>query len=336
VRKVKLGLIGAGRIGRTYGQALASSEVAELTAVADINVGASQALAHDLGAESFAHHVGLLENAQVEAVIVCTPPATHSQVVASALERGLHVMCEKPFALSTAEASMLMGLAGTHGVVLTMASKFRYVADVVAAKALVNSGAIGDVVLVENTFASRVPMHDRWNSDRTISGGGVLIDNGTHSVDIVRYLLGPIREVLAVEGRRLQGLEVEDTAQLFARCNGGVRASVDLSWTIDKERDSYLDIYGSEGTILIGWNRSRYLTNPVDGWQVLGRGYDKMQAMVDQVRNFCRAFTHGEPLLISTLDALASVEVIAAAYSSMHRDNWVSLETVKSPVLKVS
>jgi predicted dehydrogenase len=115
-----------------------------------------------------------------------------------------------------------------------------------------------------------------------------------------------------------------------------VRASIDLSWTINKERDSYLDVYGSEGAILVGWNRSRYLSNPAAGWQPFGNGYDKAQAMADQVRNFCRAFTHGEPLSISALDALASVEVIAAAYRSMDKDNWVSLETAKSPVLKVS
>jgi predicted dehydrogenase len=333
---VRLGLIGAGRIGRTYAQVLASSLVADVVAIADTNAGAAQGLAHEFDAVAFPNHLAMLDHAQIDAVIVCTPPATHSDVVTSALERRLHVMCEKPFALSTTEASRMMGLAGTTGVVLTMASKFRYVADIVAAKRLINSGAIGEVVLVENTFASRVSMEDRWNSDRTIAGGGVLIDNGTHSVDIVRYLLGPIREVFAVEGRRLQGLDVEDTAQLFARCNGGVRASVDLSWTINKERDSYLDIYGSEGTILVGWHHSRHLSNADAGWQPFGSGYDKVQAMRDQVENFCRAFTHGEPLLISMLDALASVEVIAAAYSSMDRDNWVSLDPSKSPVLKVS
>jgi predicted dehydrogenase len=191
--KVNLGLIGAGRIGRTYVEVLADSDFASLAAVADTNSEAAQVLAHEIGAKAYPNHLALLDQAQVDAVIVCTPPSSHAEVVSSALERRLHVMCEKPFALSTAEASNLMGLAGSNGVVLTMASKFRYVADIVAAKRLIASGAIGDVVLLENTFASRVSMENRWNSNRAISGGGVLIDNGTHSVDIVRYVLGPMK-----------------------------------------------------------------------------------------------------------------------------------------------
>lgn len=334
--EVSIGLIGAGHIGRTYSQVLSSSELAVICAVADTAPGAADTIAGMLGARAFDSHLDLLDQGGVEAVIVCTPPATHAEVVTAALERGIHVMCEKPFALSSAEARSMIATAAASGVVLTMASKFRYVADVVTARRLINSGAIGTPVLVENTFASRVSMVGRWNSVPAISGGGVLIDNGTHSVDIVRYLLGPIEEVFAVEGRRAQDLEVEDTAHLFARCGRGVRASVDLSWTINKERDSYLDIYGSDGTILVGWKASRYLTDPAEGWKPFGGGYDKVQAMTDQVHNFCRAFIDGEPLLISAQDALASVEVIGAAYTAMFRDNWVSLDADQSPVLKVS
>jgi len=323
VKQVKLGLIGAGRISQTYAQVLASVDFARLTAVADVRPGIAQSTAADLDAEAYESHTELLEKSGVEAVIICTPPATHTEISIDALTKGVHVMCEKPLAISLSDAHRMLEVASQSGAVITMASKFRYVDDVARARSVMTSGILGDIVLIENTFASRVDMSQRWNSDPTVSGGGVLIDNGTHSVDVIRHLMGPIKEVMAVEGRRAQGLAVEDTAQLFLRSESGVRATVDLSWSIDKERDTYLDIYGSEGTIRVGWRESKYRQTSSPNWVTFGRGYDKVQAVTDQMRNFCRSFTDGEPLRITPEDALASVEVIEAAYSSMTHVDWV-------------
>ena len=157
-----------------------------------------------------------------------------------------------------------------------MAAKFRFVEDVIRARQIVESGILGELIVFENMFASRVDMTRRWNSDPAISGGGVLIDNGTHSVDIVRYFLGPIVEVMAVEAKRVQDLEVEDTATMLLRTADGVLGTVDLSWSIDKATDTYITIYGSQGTISVGWQGARYRQVSSPEWVEFGDGYDKV------------------------------------------------------------
>lgn len=322
---LRLGLVGAGAISQSYVQALRSSEAARIVAVADVRPEAGKALAEDLGCAAYASHEALAKEAGVDAVIVCTPPSTHPEICHAFLGRKISVLCEKPLSIDSASARQLIEAAASAGVVFTMASKFRYVDDVIRAKSLLASGLLGDIVLFENAFTSRVDMSRRWNSDPALAGGGVLIDNGTHSVDIVRYFLGPIEAVEAVEGKRIQGLRVEDTVRLFVRTQSGVLGSIDLSWSLNKELDTYIDIYGSNGVVRIGWKESKYRPISSPDWIVFGKGYDKVEAFRRQIENFCGAVRGDEPLLITAADALASVQVIEAAYASMRSDDWVAV-----------
>src|SRR6266478_709416 len=180
-------------------------------------------------------------------------------------------------------------------------------------------------VLCEKPFTARVDMSSRWNSDPAVSGGGVLIDNGSHAVDLMRYFLGPLADVQVVEGKRVQGLAVEDTVRIFVHSASGVMGSIDLSWSLSKELDSYLNIYGSRGTIAVGWRHSKYRQSSSSDWIVFGKGYDKVQAFRSQIENFARAIQGREMLLITAEDALASVEAIEAAYNSLRRVHWTAV-----------
>lgn len=327
MKTMRTALIGAGRIAQDYAQALASIDCVEPVAVVDPRVEAAEALTGQLECDAYRDHHAL-DPDRVDAAIVCSPPDSHPSIVVDLLEAGIHVMCEKPIAVDVESARSIVKTADSAGTIVTMASKFRYVDDVTRAKAIVDSGILGEVILFENNFTARVDMRERWNSDRRISGGGVLIDNGTHSVDVARFFLGSIADVLAIEGKRVQTLDVEDTAQMFLRTAGGVRATIDLSWSIDKERDSYIDIYGSEGTVRVGWKESRYRQSSSPTWVRFGNGYDKIAAMRAQIENLCRTIRGDDRLVITSDDAIASVEVIEAAYLSMERCEWVGAGAV--------
>jgi predicted dehydrogenase len=319
-------LVGAGAIAQAYAQAFKVTSLAHVVAVVDPRPEVAQATAEGLGSRAFASLGEALREVRPDAAVVCAPPAAHPDLAVQLLEQGVPVLCEKPLAVDLAGARRMVEAARSRGALLTMASKFRYVEDVIEAKSIVASGLIGDVILFENAFTSRVDMSSRWNTDRAVSGGGVLIDNGTHSVDIIRYFFGPIAAVQAMEGKRLQTPRVEDTVRLFARTESGVVASVDLSWTLNKELESYLDVYGTSGTVRVGWKGSRYRHASSPGWVPFGRGYDKVGAFQRQLENFSRAIRGEEPLLITEEDALASVRVVDAAYQSLDQGGWVQID----------
>ena len=334
---LRLGLIGAGAISQAYIKALEGSTIARWAGMADIRPEAAKAAAETMECAAYTSYQDLVEKAGVDAVIICTPPATHTEIALHFLEQGIPVLCEKPLSVDVEGAKAIVDAAEKKGVVLAMASKFRYVDDVIRTKSLIASGVLGDILLFENAFTAKVDMSKRWNTDPKVSGGGVLIDNGTHSVDIVRYLLGPIAEVLAVEGKRSQNGAVEDTANLFLRTQTGTPATVDLSWSINKELNTYLRIYGTNGTILVGWRESKFRQSSSPDWVVFGRGYDKNQAFGRQVANFCHRVLGSEPLLISNEDAVASVAVIQAAYDSLAERRWISVPKTNEapPLLRV-
>src|SRR5207247_2212527 len=154
--------------------------------------------------------------------------------------------------------------------------------DMAKAYALLTGGLIGEILLFENVFCTRVDMSRRWNGRRAIAGGGVLIDNGCHAVDIARYLLGPIARVQAQFGKAVQPLEVEDTGRLLFESKRGAMGSVDLSWSLHKEVPSYVRVYGAKGTLEIGWRVSRYKLEGQKDWTPFGQGYDKVGAFAAQ------------------------------------------------------
>ncbi len=319
---LKFALIGTGGIAQTYAQAFQTSDCCQLVAVADTRTTAAAAFAEPFGAQSFADYKTLAGNSEFDAVIISTPPNTHPEIAQYFMNRGKHVLCEKPLCLSVAEAKQMIETAEKTDVTFTMATKFRYCEDVVTAKSILASGVLGEVVQFENAFTAKVDMSQRWNSDAEVSGGGVLIDNGTHSVDIIRYFLGPITDVLALETSGTQNLSVDENVKLLAKTANGVAASVDLTWGINKELPYFISIYGTSGTLHIGWREAKYKLNSSPDWTVFGKGYDKVQAFRAKIENFHNAVVSGEELLTKPADALASVEVIEAAYKSLKQNLW--------------
>ncbi|MDO9383506.1 MAG: Gfo/Idh/MocA family oxidoreductase [Hyphomicrobiaceae bacterium] len=331
----KIGIVGVGAIAQAHIKALEDASFGKVVAIADIRPEAAKAAAEAVGAKGFTSHEDMLKSEALDGVVICTPPNTHPEIARAFLARSIPVLCEKPVAIDIAGAEAMLAAGRQSKTLVTMASKFRYVEDVIKLRSIIASGLLGEILLLENAFVSPADMSKRWNSQPAVSGGGVLIDNGTHSVDIIAYLLGPIREVLAVTSTFSPDLQVDDNVTLVAKTASGAMAKVDLSWTFDKQQPNFISVYGTQGTAHIGWRGSKYKQKSSSDWIEFGPGYDKVAAFRNNLANFCAAIDRSEPPLITMADAIASVYVIKAAYESAQTNGWVRVGTSNVSGLEV-
>lgn len=320
----RIALIGTGGIGKAHAQAAAGIGDGALAAVADVNaeVAAAVGAEHGVSAVDVAE---LADPSKYDLVVVASPPSTHPDIVEPLLRAGVPVLCEKPIAVDLAAARGLAALADETGTPLTMATKFRFVDDVQQTRAMIGAGALGEILKVEVSFAGAVDMSGRWNSTREISGGGVLIDNATHGVDLVRYLVGDVVEVNTANGPAAQQLDVEDSSTLLARTAGGALAQVDVTWSFRRLSPVYCAVYGTKGSVEIGWGGARGFTADKPDVFEFGSGYRKIDSLRDNLSAVLAALATGSPLPVSPADAVAAAAIVEAAYASARDGGWVGV-----------
>jgi predicted dehydrogenase len=328
----RVGIIGLGRIGAVHVEAWESLGNAHVVAACDSSETA-RAAASSKGMDVFSNPAEMLDSMKLDAVSICAPPNQHQPLAEICFEKGVPVLCEKPLAADGESATTLVASAHRHGARFQLATKFRHVPELQMARRLMADGAVGDPLTFRIEFAGPVDMSQRWNSDPAFSGGGVLIDNGSHALDLSRFLFSPIDSVMAVNLKPIQKLQVEDSALLLVSTECGVTGKIMLSWSMKPADQDYVVVQGSKGQIAIGWKES-WLRVDGQAPQKIGSGYDKNDSHKRMMTMF-REFAQGRgPGWISEEEALSSALVTDAAYQSIRAQRWVKVEAPKLAGLK--
>ncbi len=322
----KFVLVGCGRIGHSYATVIDRHPEMELVAVIDVNSVAACAFGSSFRCDVYdSLDDYFASNSMADCAVVCTPPSDHSETAYRMMERGIHVLCEQPFALDFASAEKVIDASCTFGVQLLMASRFRFVGDITHAKGLIRAGILGQVLSFEGDFRELIDMRNRWNIRKDISGGGVLIDSGTAAVDIAAYLFGHLLGVRAEEGPRIQSTDVEDTVRLDLKTISGILGTVHMSWNQKSASDDYFRIYGTCGTLCLGWKKSMYRPNEAKDWINFGEGYNLLRALARQMSHFINIVAGEEIPEISAGNVIESVRTIEAAYHSLKTGQFVKI-----------
>lgn len=226
--RLPIGVIGAGAIGRMHLERLVRHDAVAPGAIAD-PTDAARELAERLGVPWFADYRDMLAKAALGAVIVATPNDTHAEIGIACISRGLPVLMEKPVADSVADAQRLCDAAAAAGVPLMVGHQRRHNPILRRAKALIDEGVLGRPV-------SATAMATWWKPDayfdlawRRSAGGGPVLINLIHDVDLLRFLVGEIAEVQAVTSSAVRGFEVEDTAAITLRFANGALGALSVS-----------------------------------------------------------------------------------------------------------
>jgi predicted dehydrogenase len=325
-RSYSFALIGCGRAGHCYATVLAGHPEMKLAAVIDKNSEASRAFSNSFNCSAYASVDEFLDSGSLtDCAIICTPPSEHTDTTSKLLKNRINVLCESPFGLSSDEARKMFDIARAFGLTLMRGSKFRFVADIIHAKGLIQAGILGHILEFEGDFREIVDMSSRWNVQPEISGGGVLIESGSLVIDVVRYLFGTIQAIRAEEGRRVQSKDVEDTVRLELSTDTGILGTLHLSWSLKNSGDDYFRIYGTQGNMCIGWKRSIYRPNGAADWINFGEGYSTQKSVKLQMSHFLDVVSGEDAPEITAEESIEAVRVIEYGYQSLASGRHLSI-----------
>lgn len=245
----RVAIVGCGLIGQKRAQALAG---AQLTSCADLQRARADALARGSGAFATGDWRQAIDRADVDIVIVATMNDALAEIAAFAVAAGKHVLVEKPAGRNVAEIDRVIAAAAPGRRLVRVGFNHRYHPALQKARALVTAGELGDLMFVRGRYGhgGRVGYDREWRADPALSGGGELIDQGVHLIDLSRWLLGEFTHVTGSAHTFFWRMPVDDNAFLLLRTAGGETAFLHVSCTEWKNLFS-LEIYGKVGKLQI-------------------------------------------------------------------------------------
>ena len=333
---LRVGLIGAGRIGRVHAEDLAYRiPEAELVAVSDVYFPAAEGLAAELGVSAvYQDHRPILEDAAIDAVLICTSTDTHASLIEEAALAGKQIFCEKPIALDLAAIDRALETVERAGVKLMIGFNRRFDPNFQRVREAVAAGEIGEPHILRITSRDPAPPPIEYVK----VSGGIFLDMTIHDFDMARFLMGDEVESLYVTGGVLVDPAIGeagdvDTALITLRFAGGAIGSIDNSRRAAYGYDQRVEVFGSGGCVTADNNYPN--TAVVSDAQSVHRDLpfnffmDRYtESYVNEIRAFVACILDDTPPPVSGLDGRIPVVMGYAAKKSLAEGRPVRLDEI--------
>lgn len=349
--RVRFGVIGTGGMGTGHCNYLPDLPETTLTAICDNNPAVCKATAEKFGVPGFENHIELLESGLVDAVLIATPHYFHPPIAEDAFAKGIHVLSEKPLGVTVGTVDAMLRAAQTSGCKFGVMYQMRAEPQNQVARQIVESGALGEVYrtsLIMGWYRSQAYYDSGgWRATWSGEGGGVLINQAPHLLDMFTWLGGMPSRITAQTRTSLHDIEVEDVAFAVLDYANGAHGYLYTSTTEVPQKQS-LEICGDRGKLEIVNGALKFYR--VDGsireftrttevmWGAPGasdatpeippKAEIKDHAAITV--NFARAILHGEPLIAPGEEGLNAVELINGIILSSKRAKPVSVPVDRS------
>jgi UDP-N-acetyl-2-amino-2-deoxyglucuronate dehydrogenase len=232
MKKLRTGVIGCGKVSHTHAKALSELQESEFVAAYSRSADKAKTFSRQYGAKGYTDLDAMLK--EVDAVVVCTPHPFHAAPTVQALKAGVHVLVEKPLASSLQDCDAMIAAAGKSGCKLGTVSQRRWYAPVMRVKQAIDDGRIGSPVLGMVTMLGwrdqSYYQSDPWRGTWKLEGGGVLVNQAPHQLDLLQWFMGPVEELFGYwDNLNHPYIEVEDTAIVVIRFAGGALGNIVVS-----------------------------------------------------------------------------------------------------------
>jgi predicted dehydrogenase len=344
------GIIGAGNIARLHAQAIRAMEASDpgvrlraFLAATPERVGP---LAAQYGVDGMVDAQAFFARPDIHVVIICTPSGTHADLGVEAAAAGKHVVVEKPIDVSLAAAQRLIAACDTARVRLGVIFQSRFLPAVALIKQAIERGRFGQLYLVDayvKWFRTAAYYEAaRWRGTKALDGGGALINQAIHTVDLAQYFAGPAASVFGHTDRKRHAIESEDTALALVKYRGGAAGVIEATTSVAPGFSRRVELHGERGSVILDGN-------DISVWQLSGEGEEEVElarlraqakdasdgssnpmnlditAHKQQLEDFVAALRDGRAPAIDGREGLRALAVVLAIYASAASGEKVEL-----------
>jgi UDP-N-acetyl-2-amino-2-deoxyglucuronate dehydrogenase len=343
---IHIGLIGGGNITDTHARAARAIPGVEIAAIYGTNPDKLAMLCREHGGRPYQDFEAFLAHRPMVLVAIGSPSGLHAAHGVAAAQRGLHVLTEKPIEINTTRADALIEATQRHGVKLGVIFQDRVKPGIRQLKDWISAGLIGKPLLADACVKWYRPpdyySQSRWRGTLALDGGGALINQAIHTVDLLLWLLGDVVRVRSRTGTALHKIEVEDTALAILEFSSGALGVLQATTAAYPGYPRRLELTGSEGTVILEHDRivAANLRNPPPGFSE-GAAPDENQSATSPVvsdfrghqaivEDFLQAIEHNTSPICDGRDGRRSIALVEAIYRAARNSVSESVVQVSS------